>query len=150
MENKEFEKNKAELISIVQQMADAQTAEEITRHWSEDVIWLDIQPHASKGKALALVEFRRQFALLDSCKADLLETELIIEDNMALVCTIQHFTAVAGGKHVSDLITRQTDCFRKQGGNWILIHQHVSLPVDGEWMSGKANEEKFRITSFRA
>lgn len=136
------------LISLVKEMADAQTAEQITKHWADDVLWFDIQPHASKGKSAAIKEFTRQFALLDSCTADLLQTEVILSGNIGIVCTIQHFTAVAGGKPASDIITRQTDCFEKRDGKWEQVHQHISLPVDGEWMATRANEEKFRNFSF--
>ena len=142
------ENDKKVLIAMVQEMADAQTAEQITKYWSDDVLWFDIQPHASKGKNKAVKEFSRQFAFLDSCKADLLQTEVILNGNIGIVCTIQYFTAMVDGKQVSDIITRQTDCFEKREGKWEQVHQHISLPVDGEWMATHATEDKFRKFSF--
>ena len=34
-----------------------------------------------------------------------------------------------------DIWMRATDCFRKAGGKWLIVHEHVSVP--GDFVSGK-------------
>ena len=36
-----------------------------------------------------------------------------------------------------DLTVRVTDVFRKTNGNWLVVHEHVSVPVDLD--TGKPN-----------
>jgi uncharacterized protein (TIGR02246 family) len=39
-----------------------------------------------------------------------------------------HYTAASGAK--TDLTVRVTDVYRKIGGRWLIVQEHVSVPVD--------------------
>ncbi|HLZ74117.1 YybH family protein [Phenylobacterium sp.] len=43
-----------------------------------------------------------------------------------------HFTAKDGGK--TELVVRVTDVYRKVGGKWLIVQEHVSVPVDLDTM----------------
>ena len=60
-----------------------------TRHWAEDALWFDIPPFASRGVQPALNFFDRVFSSFQSCKADILEMDVVVNGIMGLVCTIQ-------------------------------------------------------------
>ena len=121
------------LTGIVKEMATSMTAEQSTRHWADDALWFDIPPFASRGVQPALKFFDRVFGSFQSCKVDILETDVVVNGNMGLVCTIQHVNVVLKTGDAKRLIVRETDCFERRNGEWKLIHQHASVPFGGGW-----------------
>jgi len=117
-------KDKETLVSIVKEMTESTTGAQSTRHWAEDALWYDIPPFASRGIEPALKFF---------CKVDILETDVIVNGDMGLVCTIQKISVVLKTGDAKSLVARETDCFERRNGEWKLIHQHASVPSGGEW-----------------
>jgi ketosteroid isomerase-like protein len=128
-----LEKDKADLISIVKEMTESTTGAQSTKHWSEDALWFDIPPFASKGIAPAIKMFDSVFKNFKSIKIVILETEVILSDNMGVVCTIQKVEILFQNDIGKTLLVRETDCFKKINDNWVLVHQHASVPSGGEW-----------------
>lgn len=64
---------------------------------------------------------------------DILDTEVIVNGNMGLVCTIQKVSVVLKTGDEKRLVVRETDCFERRNGEWKLIHQHASVPFGGDW-----------------
>jgi uncharacterized protein (TIGR02246 family) len=59
-------------------------------------------------------------------------TDFVVQadGNLAWGHSIQHVVAkLKDGKQV-DLTTRVTDIYKKVDGRWIVVHEHVSVPVD--------------------
>jgi ketosteroid isomerase-like protein len=44
--------------------------------------------------------------------------------------SIQHVTGKMKGGDPLDLTVRVTDVYKKIGGKWLIVHEHVSVPVD--------------------
>jgi ketosteroid isomerase-like protein len=44
--------------------------------------------------------------------------------------SIQRVTGTNTKDQAIDLIVRVTDVYRKINGNWLIVHEHVSIPVD--------------------
>ena len=126
-------KDKDTLISIVKEMTESMTGAQSTRHWAEDVLWFDIPAFASRGIQPALNFFDKVFASFESCKVDILDTNVVVNGNMGFVCTIQSISVVLKTGDAKRMVVRETDCFEKREGEWKLIHQHASVPVGGEW-----------------
>ena len=127
------EKDKEIIMSIVKEMAESMAGAQSTRHWAEDALWFDIPPFASRGIQPALKFFDRVFGSFQSCKVDILETDVVVNGNMGLVCTIQGVNVVLKTGDAKRLVVRETDCFEKRDGEWKLIHQHASVPAGGDW-----------------
>jgi ketosteroid isomerase-like protein len=126
-------KDKETLVSIVKEMTESMTGAQSTRHWAEDALWFDIPPFASRGIQPALKFFDKVFGSFQSCKIDILETEVVVNGNMGFVCTIQRVNVVLKTGDAKRLMVRETDCFEKRNGEWKLIHQHASIPSGGDW-----------------
>ena len=126
------EQDKEAILSIVKEMAESMSGAQSTRHWAADVLWFDIPPFASKGVQPALKMFDRVFGTFESCKVDLLETEVMLNGNMGIVCTVQDVNIVLKDGGTRHVMARQTDCFEKRGDEWQLIHQHASVPAGGD------------------
>ncbi len=126
------EEDRQTLTAIVEDMAKAQTADQIMRHWADDVVWFDLTAHALRGYAAVHAEFSEQFDRLASCEAKILQTDCWVNGDLGIVATVQDFHAVTkepGPDH--QLKTRQTDCFERRDGRWLLVHQHISMPSFG-------------------
>ena len=127
-------RDKETLLSIVKEMAESRTGAAITKHWAPDALWFDIPAFASKGVQPAIKMFDSVFGSFKSCDVSILESEIIMSDNMGIVCTIQKVDIIFKNDVAKTLLVRQTDCFRKSDNNeWLLVHQHASVPSGGEW-----------------
>jgi ketosteroid isomerase-like protein len=125
--------DKQTLVSIVKEMTESMTGAQSTKHWAKDALWFDIPAFASKGVQPATKFFDKVFGGFESCKVDLLETEVVVNGNMGIVCTIQRVNVVLKTGATKSMLVRETDCFEKRDNTWQLIHQHASVPAGGEW-----------------
>ncbi|RIX97004.1 DUF4440 domain-containing protein [Aureimonas flava] len=116
------------LEAVVREMAEAQTADQIMKHWASEVAWFDISAENLHGYDAVHAEFDRQFGKLVECGADFLELDCHVSGDVGFVRSVQRFWAQTktGDRH--DMTTRQTDCFLRRDGKWTLVHQHISLP----------------------
>lgn len=121
------------LTSIVKEMTESFSGAESTKHWADDALWFDIPPFASKGIAPAVKMFDKVFGGLKSCKVDILETDVILSDEMGIVCTTQKVEVIFQNDSSKTMFVRETDCFKKISNSWKLVHQHASVPAGGEW-----------------
>ena len=126
-------KDEAALIAIVEEMSKSMTGEQSTRHWAEDALWFDIPPFASRGLKPAVAMFDRVFGSFRSCDVDILKTDVVLNGDMGVVCTIQRVSVVLKNGASKVLVVRETDCFERRDGKWQLFHQHASVPSGGEW-----------------
>jgi ketosteroid isomerase-like protein len=63
-------------------------------------------------------------------KVDIIEIKVISDSQLALARSVQHITGKGpDGKTVEETF-RQTDLWRKTDGQWKIIDQHISIPVD--------------------
>jgi ketosteroid isomerase-like protein len=121
------------LVSLVKEMTESMTGAQSTRHWAEDALWFDIPAFASKGIQPAIKMFDKAFSNFNSCKVEILETDIMTNDNIGIVCTIQKLNIVLKNGDTKHMLVRETDCFEKRSNSWQLIHQHASVPAGGEW-----------------
>jgi ketosteroid isomerase-like protein len=78
------------------------------------------------------------FVSLDSITLfEIKNLTLNVDGNLAYSYSFQHHLAKtnAGGLH--DVTVRVTDVYRKSGGKWLIVQEHVSVPVDPQ--TGKAD-----------
>jgi ketosteroid isomerase-like protein len=110
------------------------SGEQSTRHWAKDALWFDIAPFASRGIPLAIKMFDTVFNNFKSYNVSILQTDTVLSDTMGIVCTIQKIEIVFKNETAKTIIARQTDCFKKEDNDeWLLVHQHASVPFGGEW-----------------
>lgn len=125
--------DKEALVAIVKEMSESMTGAQSTRHWAEDALWFDIPAFASRGLQPALKMFDKVFGTFNSCKVDILEIDTVVNGNMGMVCTVQRVHVVLKNGETKHLLVRETDCFERRSNEWLLIHQHASVPAGGQW-----------------
>ncbi len=122
------------LLAILEEISKSMTGAQSTKHWAENAVWFDIPPFASKGIPPALRKFDEAFGQLKSIDVEIMETEIFINGNMGVVCSIQRWSMeMKSGETPPPLFVRQTNCFEKQNGEWKIIHEHSSIPSAPGW-----------------
>ncbi len=61
---------------------------------------------------------------------ELADLKVVSDGKMALAHYITHLTGKGKDGNPVDITTRNTDVLRKTDGKWLIIHEHVSVPVD--------------------
>ena len=89
------------IISSVKEMTESMTGAQSTRHWAEDALWFDIPPFASRGIQPALKVFDRVFGNFQSWKVDIVETDVVVNGDMGLVCTVQRVPEISSVRSAS-------------------------------------------------
>jgi len=125
------------IAEIEREMASAQAVEGVTRTWDDNVVYYDIQPRSVVGKAAAVAEIAEQFRGVKNLRTKILQLTVHAEGNIGYAFSTQNFIADAtnGGPELN-FIFRETDIFVKKEGQWRLVHQHLSVPID--FASGRA------------
>ena len=95
------QKDEEIIISIVKEMTESMTGAQSTRHWAEDALWFDIPPFASRGIQPALKLLDRVFGNFQSCKVDIVETDVVANGDMGLVCTVQRVPEISSVRSAS-------------------------------------------------
>ena len=125
--------DKEALVAIVKDMSKSMTGSRSTSQWAEDALWFDIPPFASRGIPPAVTMFDKAFSNFESYESDFLQTDVVVNGDMGIVCTIQRLAIALKNDNSQTLLVRETDCFERRDGEWKLIHQHASVPAGGEW-----------------
>ncbi len=72
--------------------------------------------------------------VLASCKGpidfELSDLSVMADPKIGFGHNIQHLACTAAGGNRVDLTFRVTDGYRKTGGKWLIVHEHISVPVD--------------------
>jgi len=122
------------LVSLVEAMTRSTSGSESTKHWSKDALWYDIPPFASRGIQPAIKKLNSTFNNLKSCKISIQHIDTFTGSDLAIVCTIQKAEIVLANDINKTFLFRETDCFKKDENNeWLLIHQHTSVPNSEDW-----------------
>src|SRR5437868_5749773 len=82
-------------------------------------------------------DFADFFALFEGpINDEVSDMAITAEGKMAYSRMIEHVTGKLKNGQPMDMLVRITDVYRKSNGKWLIIHEHVSVPVDLD--SGKA------------
>ena len=92
----------------------------------------DVEPPRQYVGAAA---YRKDWqAFLDSFNGaitfELTDLDITTDDNLAYSHSIQRVAGTDKQGEKLDLTVRVTDVYKKINGNWLVIHEHVSVPVD--------------------
>ena len=56
--------------------------------------------------------------------------EVTTDGELAFAHSLNHVKGTLANGHASDMWVRWTACFRRSGGAWLIVHDHVSVPAD--------------------
>ena len=63
-------------------------------------------------------------------KISITDLGITVEGNLGFSHSLQHVTGTDKQGHSIDRLVRVTDGYRKIDGKWLIVHEHISMPVD--------------------
>jgi uncharacterized protein (TIGR02246 family) len=103
----------------------------VMRNHSTDILMFDVPPpFQSKG----IEAYRKTWDLFFSCAGDpaafnIKEMNVTVGDNVAFVTAAMRCAEREAGGEDIDLDFRLTIGLRKIDGNWVIVHEHHSIPA---------------------
>lgn len=117
--------------------AEAQESKDIDRlmkHYAPEIVYYDVVPPLRfTGHEEVRRNFQRWF---DGYEGDItLETHdrtLVIDGDVAFVNMLHLDSGTRTGGVQSSIWVRETSCLRRVDGDWLITHEHVSIPINPE------------------
>ena len=133
--------DKQAITDLEHQLVAATTAAEALKYYdpTDEVAVFDMAgpPREYVGQKAVKGDFEKAFAGLKNIKVEFVELDVTTDGKLGFARSVQRFTATGPDGKPVDVTFRQTDCLHKVDGNWKILHQHISVPVD--MASGKAD-----------
>ncbi|HEV3113145.1 MAG TPA: nuclear transport factor 2 family protein [Candidatus Binataceae bacterium] len=133
--------DKQAVSSVEHKLAAATTTDEALKYYGpgDDVEIFDMMgpPREFAGHKAIRDHFADILGQFKDVKIDFVELKVISDGKLALARSVQHLTAMGPDGKPFDTTFRQTDLLRKTHGQWKIIDQHISVPVDLK--TGKAD-----------
>ncbi|HXW45203.1 MAG TPA: nuclear transport factor 2 family protein [Streptosporangiaceae bacterium] len=107
--------------------------------YAPDIVTFDVQPPlrrvGAEGKKRNWVDVFTLFQAPLNCEFQ--DLTITVNDDMAFVYSLNRISGtLRNGNASSGFWVRATACLRKIDGNWLIVHDHASVPLDVE--SGRA------------
>jgi ketosteroid isomerase-like protein len=107
--------------------------------YAPDIVTFDVQPPlrrvGAEGKRKNWVDVFTLFQPPLNC--EIRDLTITVNDDMAFVYSFNRISGtLKNGNASSGFWVRATACLRKIDGNWLIVHDHASVPLDFE--SGRA------------
>lgn len=95
------------------------------------VVFDVVPPRQYTGAAAYRKDWENLFAFFKGpLKFEINDLHIVASDNVAFSHSIQHITGTTMKGEPLDLVVRVTDGYRKINGDWLIVLEHASIPVD--------------------
>jgi ketosteroid isomerase-like protein len=128
------------ITNVEHKLADATSVQEAMKYYdpTDEVTVFDMggpTPEYTGQKAVR-ADFEKAFAGVKNVKVRFIELKVVTDGKLGMARSIQHLTATSADGKPVDITFRQTDFLHKVNGQWKILHQHISVPID--MATGKA------------
>ena len=121
----------AAIAAIEERLASETRMDRLIGYYAPDASVLDLYaPGLYHGRAEIYAAFARQMAGVKSMSHKMLEMNVASDGNFACAASQIHFDLVMTNGKPLAMSVRQLDAFKRIGGKWRIVQQHISLPVD--------------------
>lgn len=104
--------------------------------YAPDTVTFDLMPpHQVKGADHYRKNFERWFAAMPGpIDYEIHDSRIVAGNNVAFCHSLSHVKATRSNGEKADYWVRVTVGFQKRNGQWLMIHDHVSMPHNMETM----------------
>ena len=118
----------------VEDYAKAISAKDIDRvmsFFAPEMVSFDLEPPLRYvGADKKRRRWEEGFAAYSSIAYEVRELSVTTHGELTIVHGLNHFKGTLVSGHTTDMWVRWTACFRRIEGVWLIVHDHVSVPVD--------------------
>lgn len=131
------EENEAEIRRIIERWLDALRAKDLDRlmaSYETDIVAYDAAPPL---RYIGVEAYRKNWGdwlatIEGPIEIELRDLAIAADDRVAFAHGLCHTVAQRRGGQHNDVWMRWTTGWRKIGGSWLLVHEHVSAPFDAK------------------
>jgi len=121
----------AEILRIEHAIADARTVDGILQYFDPDVVFYDFMPPVVRGREAFREHVKAVFATMPSFDVQILEMDIETDGNLAFANSVQRVIVTnQAGEVTLNGVFRNTNCYRRVDGQWLIKYEHISFPVD--------------------
>ena len=121
----------AQVEAIEEQLASETSMDRLIGYYAPYANVLDIYaPGVYHGRNQIYAAFAKQMAGVKAMSHKMLELNVASDGNFACAASQIHFDIKLKAGKPLNMSVRQLDAFKRVGGKWQIIQQHISLPVD--------------------
>jgi ketosteroid isomerase-like protein len=119
------------ITAIEKQLATLNTMKDLIRYYAPDAIVYDLYaPGVYRGTRQIYDGFEQQFALGESLTGRIPDMNVLSDGRFACAAMQIHFDFTMKNGTKGSITLRQLDAFKKIGGKWLIVQQHISFPMD--------------------
>jgi uncharacterized protein (TIGR02246 family) len=121
----------------------AEDLEAVMALYAPDVVSFDLgSPLRSAGAEAKRRNWREVFAMYQRPLGyEVRDLDITVGDDVAFGHSVNRVSGVLKNGDKTDFWVRWTACFRKIERNWLIVHDHVSVPVDPRTRTALLNLE---------
>lgn len=136
--------DEAQIRALEQGFAEAFKAKDVDRimanyEHSQNLVFFDVVPRREyTGWDAYRRDWQGFFASVGPVTLfEVKDLTINVNGNVAYSYSFQHYLATTKAGESRDVTVRVTDVYRKNSGRWLIVQEHVSVPVDPQ--TGKAD-----------
>ena len=120
-----------ERIETLAQAIRNKNVDDVMTHYAPDVFVFDVMPPLeTQGADFYRKNFERWFASIEGpIDYQMSELKISTSDSHAFCFFLGHVKGEKPGGEKVDYSVRVTSCFQKANGQWLIGHEHVSMPA---------------------
>jgi ketosteroid isomerase-like protein len=124
----------AELVQAIRAM----DLDRVMSNYAHDVVSFDVEPPLQHvGAAAKRTNWTRVFSMYRRpLHYEVRDLAVAVNNDLAFGHGLVHISGTSKDGSRTERWLRSTTCFRKVAGNWLIVHDQVSVPLDLE--SGRA------------
>lgn len=121
----------ADILKIEHEIAAARTVSQIARYFDPHVVLYDFMPPTIRGISAFTAHVNDVFATMPSFEVQIIEMDVNADTKLAFANSVQRVIVRDKAGHVTlDGIFRNTNCYHKVNGRWLIEYEHISFPVN--------------------
>jgi ketosteroid isomerase-like protein len=121
----------AAILSIEHAIVDARSADSVAQYFDPQVVMYDFMPPTVRGLPALIAHVKEVFAGMNSFDVQILEMHVTADRELGFANSIQRVIVKdSNGSITLDGVFRNTNCYRKVHGRWLIQYEHISFPVD--------------------
>lgn len=119
------------ITAIEGQLAKLNTMKELIRYYAPEAVVYDAYaPGVFRGTKQIFDGFEQQFAQGQSFTGAMRDMNILSDGKLACAAMQLHFDFILKNGTTGAITLRQLDAFKKIGGKWLIVQQHISFPMN--------------------
>jgi ketosteroid isomerase-like protein len=121
----------AAILSIERAISDARSVDRIVQYFDPQVVMYDFTPPTVRGLSAFVGHVKEVFAGMPSFDVQILEMHITADRELGFANSVQRvIVRDTKGDITLDGVFRNTNCYHKRNGRWLIQYEHISFPVD--------------------